>query len=301
MNQALVICPAYITPENGRIETLNKALESVCNQTSRALALVVDDSSPFDVSQITSQFPQELVKYVRREKPTNENKTSAGALNYGIDILLDNPDKVFSESEKSRIKGVCYLHSDDKLPIDSIEKRLGGLTNGFVYGQTKTIGGNFERIESFPRVNVIPYKRIRGFPNHTIMWERHFLEKVRESNRTNFNNEGVFDTELYSSEDFVASFTSIITAYEKGHTFEELNYILYDYIVNSDSISGGLDCRKIMKTNQILGDKYRLGKLFFISETLKPMFHDFPFSLGHYLPEEIKTSLRPIRDKLKEL
>lgn len=300
MSQALVICPAYVTSQNGRAETLKRALESVCDQTSKAIALVVDDSSPVDVSQITSQFPQETVRYVRREKPVNENRTSAGALNHGIDLLLDTPDEVFSESEKSGIKGICYLHSDDRLPEDSIEKRLGVLNSGFVYGQTNIIDGDRSYKMHYPRSKIQPFKRIFNFPSHTLMWERDFLSILRDRNKVYFNS-GVFDTELTNSEDFVASSTSIMAAHEYSLPIEELDSHIYDYIVNPDSISGTTNHLKRIKSNCYIAKKYGLGNGFLISELLRPMTLDFPYSLLTYLPEETKSKLRPLRDKLKGL
>lgn len=137
------------------------------------------------------------VRYLRRERLPSDLKTASNALNFGIDYCLARSGDVFTRSEAEDLVGVGFLHSDDLLSSDSIERRVRHLPRGFVYTDRATFSGihvidiiGGKSLSSMGRLALQP------FPHHTLLWEMEFLEYLKGFVECHYGQEGVFDSLL---------------------------------------------------------------------------------------------------------
>jgi glycosyltransferase involved in cell wall biosynthesis len=176
MAKVSVIIPAY-NQEN----YLQKAIQSVLNQTYQTLEiLVVDDGSTDETAQVAKAFPDERIRYIYQE-----NRGLSAARNTGI--------------RQSTGKFITFLDSDDQFLPEKIETLVNILeTNpdfGFAAGQAIPVDEYEHPIGDLFDTPLPDDKRqlLLGNPLHvgSVMVERSWQEKV-----------GYFDESLRSYEDW---------------------------------------------------------------------------------------------------
>lgn len=98
---------SVIIPTYNRAKTIERAVNSVLNQTFSDLELlVVDDCSTDDTAEIIKNYKDERLVYIRHEK----NRGEGGARNTGI--------------QNSRAEYIAFLDSDDEWLPDKLSKQL---------------------------------------------------------------------------------------------------------------------------------------------------------------------------------
>ena len=309
---AAVVIPACINSE-ARMNYLYQTLESVSQQTFPTIALIVDDSSTFDVQKLVTDCNcNDRLRYVHRQKLDSDSGSSSEAVNLGLDLVLDKSQDIFSNNEKDNIVGVCYLHSDDMLPADSVEARVNELDkSGFVYGLENQIDGegNFKCIKS------IPYLRIdaEGFPHHTGMWSFDMLSALRDYAMDKYGQEGVFDNCLSACEDRDVSISTYKLLKKLGKKPIMVPSLTYIYREHDDSISGNLTkkANKDAKRRVKMKHKVYMSPQYYLPDEIirenimrekiiSRISADLPWSLFTFLPEPFKVRLRGVRDKIKD-
>lgn len=128
-----VIMPTY----NRAKDYLAKSIESALSQTYRDFQLIVlDDCSTDNTAELVASYKDSRITYYKA--PSNNGEY--WLTNYGMNIA----------------KGayVTWLHSDDLLPPDSLEKRMKALTEDlsldFVHGDITKINPENREIATLP-------------------------------------------------------------------------------------------------------------------------------------------------------
>jgi len=93
------------------------------------VCVVVDDGSPVDIQPLLRDQKYDKLRYVRRERGEHDLKTASNALNFGLGLCLGGSGDVFTSAEAANLAAIAYLHSDDMLTLDSVERRLAALSD----------------------------------------------------------------------------------------------------------------------------------------------------------------------------
>jgi glycosyltransferase involved in cell wall biosynthesis len=97
---------SVIIPTHNREELLEKAIQSVINQTVKvAEVIIVDDGSTDNTKEMISRFENNCIQYIYQE-----NKGVSNARNHGIKVAAN--------------KWLCFLDSDDIWEENKIEKQI---------------------------------------------------------------------------------------------------------------------------------------------------------------------------------
>ena len=316
MATVAIVTPIYATSENKRLSLFHQTVRSVINQQTftKIVYVVVDDGSPLKVEKFLEDFKDSRIRYVHRDRSPLDINTASNALNIGLEHCLSRSKEVFSRREADTLCAVAFLHSDDLLATESVEKRLRYLKEGFVY-TNMAVFGKEEKIvavfnpKSYESKEAMSRKEsFLRFPHHTIVWEMNFLNHLKDYIAKRYGQQGIFDSELWMGEDRDVSMSSLEAAVE--HKDAEIRYIPFIsvfYRQHKNSITGeSLKKVKEMKEqNERIYYKHFKSKqgflnLYLRSIPLQRLLSDMPWSLFTYLPEDIKKNLRPVRDIMKD-
>ena len=307
MGIVAVVTPIYATPENGRLELFRYTLKSVLRQCPDVVHVVVDDGSQEDVEYFLREHGNSSVRYLKRERQASDLKTASNALNLGIDNCIAKNSDVLSSRETRDLAAVTFLHSDDVLTRDSIEKRLLGLKDGFVFtemafsdknGLVYCVRNGLEYLQDKTYVsrNPVPFNK------HTLMWNTQFLRYLKEYSERRYEQFGVFDSHLFFGEDLDVVLSSFEAAIEGNFEIDYLPFASVIYRNHPNSISGETHRAAIEEQSNIISIKHfgQPGKL--SKNPLHGRFwRDFPWTIGASLPEPIKARIRPIRNLVQHV
>lgn len=95
------VIPVYATPQNGRLDYLAYTIRSGLRQQTHStlVFLVVDDGSTADVEAAVKEFKDSRLRYLKRERKSDDLPTPSNPLNYGIESLLQQKSEVLTMSE----------------------------------------------------------------------------------------------------------------------------------------------------------------------------------------------------------
>jgi hypothetical protein len=217
-----------------RLAYFQACLASAAAQSEAVYCLVVDDGSPMasevERAVLSRDWPIPP-RYVRRAKPPLEAPTSAGALNLGFALALD-------EGPRS-IEALCYLHSDDLLPRRSVGARLiAARAGGLAWGRTLVLREKDSTLNLWHENYVDPTRMRPEFTHHSAMWSRQVLEAAVRYSVRRYRATGVFDPSLAAYEDWEASITiaECLNGLSIQGTFVD-EYVYY-YREQSEGIAG---------------------------------------------------------------
>jgi len=275
-----------------RVEQLHKCLRFLQNQTEY-VAVIVDDDSTKDLCLEEIHNPQ--IRSFKRAKKQNELKTASCALNAGFEALINRNVLTSLES----IDSVCYLHSDDLLPLRSINERRGALnpTLPFSYSRFMIIDEHDQPISLLgKKPNRI--STFNAFPHHSSMWEINFFKELKNYIQNNYYQSGIFDETIFCGEDRDVSISTFELLKNKNLGAQFLKNPLYFYRRQTDSITGKNKVEDLSQHSRYVDTKHGFSKLNLVYNHLTK---DMPWSFGFYLPDQIKAVIRPVRDKIKSL
>ncbi len=313
MATAAVISPVYATPQNERLKLFDHTVRSFIRQRTDALNLVhvvVDDGSSSDVEGFLREYHDSRIRYIRRDKSPSDLRTASNALNLGIDCCLAGSGDVFTRSEASDLYAIAFLHSDDLLPKDSVQKRIWKMGNGtgFVHTDMAFLDetGEVIGIRGWKGGNGEKYLSSVGnhrlFNHHTIMWGTGFLRYLKDFVAAKYGQEGVFDPNLSHGEDRDMSLSSMEAALEGGYKPSYGSFVSVFYRCHPKSITGEPVDAKFAREQKDRVFKKHFGRpepTQSVRYLLYRMGSDPPYSTLTFLPEGIKRKLRPVRDRVR--
>jgi hypothetical protein len=237
-----------------------------------------------------------FLRYIERAKPLGEAKTSAGALNFGIGLVLDADCQILSARESSSIESLCYLHSDDLLPMRSVEHRIRKIkSRGFSYGlQLIFSGADHTILTRSGRPDIFHTKS--QFPHHTAMFALDLARKARIFAKERLGQDGIFNIDLPCCEDWDAMLTLAACAKKIHGVGSFVKEYVYYYRKHLDNISGETNGEVANSATRAIALRHNVKQSYFFLERLT---YDFPWSLCMWLPEHIKSKFRIFRDGIK--
>lgn len=308
---AAIIVPIYATPGNHRLDYLVQTLRSVQMQTHRDLVcIIVDDGSTVDVQAFVKDQKDGRLRYVRREREPCDLKTASNALNFGIGLCLSGSEDVLTSEEAGSLSALVYLHSDDMLTVDSIRVRLSRLNDNvaFVHTDFACVDPNNKLlgVEKWHKKSDRYMFDILagGFGHHTTMWTMDFVRMLIQYVSDRYGQNGIFDPRLFYGEDKDVSLSGVEAANKLSMGIVYIPKTTYIYRQHPDSISGDNSSQKdrTSQGNLIKSKHFSEEDLAELKPRLllQRLTRDLPWSLGIYLPEDVKRYLRPIRDGIKQ-
>lgn len=280
-----------------RLAYFKACLASAAGQSLSAYCLVVDDGSPMasEVEQavLSREWPIPP-RYVRRAKPPLEAPTSAGALNLGFALALD-------EGPRS-IEALCYLHSDDLLPRRSVEARLtAAISEGFAWGRTLVLRERDSTLNLWHEDYVDSTRMRPEFTHHSAMWSRQVLEAALRYSERRYGAIGVFDPGLASYEDWEASImiAECLNGLSIQGTFVD-EYVYY-YREQSEGIAGQTPGPIARAAARSLLDKHGLDYSFVDPPWGARKRRGALRKAASRLPEPIKAPLKLARSTAKRV
>lgn len=302
MDICVTIVPAYIDSEE-RSKYLPQALLTIVNQSYPTVGLVIDDDSPkpYDVESIVnSTNANGMLRYVKRQRQSNDLHTASNALNFGIDLILERKDGIFISSEKDNIRGICYLHSDDLLPKESNLNRIKSTAkSGFSYAYTYVVDSNLKPIFIHGCGPRIPGHAF-SFPHHSVMWSFDFLSELRSYTMAKYHQNGLFDCSITCGEDRDVSLSALELCRKIGKRPSHLGRIGYIYRLHKRTVSGATTNSQKLLEKKFINRKHGL-RSDSLSIALSRLTFDLPWSIATFLPEICKAPLRKFREKAKQI
>ncbi|MDP3919108.1 MAG: glycosyltransferase family A protein [Nanoarchaeota archaeon] len=286
MNRRLgVVTPVYNTPDRDRTRYLVDTVDSALAQNLDYTFLIVDNGS---TDQDTLDFYETIrdsrVQIERIGRRQGQKGTPSRSLNFGFNFLFDEGYDAF-----------CYLHSDDLLTEDSLERRMEKLDegDGMVYGRTALLFDSGLKYRNFPdedeNVNSVNVLR-NGFPHHSSMWARRMMDELLKS------KQGIlFDENVEANEDIG------VTLYcrrfiERGFDLGFADDVVYVWRDHPGNITNSVSA-KVQRQQSIYA--YEQNGLEHPSEyTWK---HTIKHLGSRFIPYRFKEPLRPLRDKISEI
>jgi len=315
MYTVAIILPVYATPENKRLPYFEQAIRSftrqnLANTNAVIVGIVVDDGSEEDVESAVKQCKDSRIRYSRRERKPDDLATLSNAMNFGIELCLNKSKDVFTSEEADEIAALTYLCSDDLLRNGSIEKRLGKLSRdtSFVYSDFAMFSDKngmeyIKKMDFEPDVSKILRKcRAFNFPHPTSMWEINFLQKIKEFVGRKYGQQGVFDSTITQREDIDSSLSTFETAFQLGFGISYVPAVSYFTRMDTGGISSnGTEAEKIYYEHLVQEKHGTADEQLKTAKIMGNLKDDLPWSLGIYLPEKIKPTLRPIKQFIKPI
>jgi|TARA_Y100000310_G_scaffold345855_1_gene471513 glycosyltransferase involved in cell wall biosynthesis len=306
MPTVAIVTPVYATPENDRLKYFRHTVNSVLRQNHRNIVhIVVDDGSTVDVASFLQDYHDPRIRYLKREKSVDDLRTASNALNMGIDYCLVKDGNIFAANETRDLTAVTFVHSDDLLTEDSIAMRVSGLPSGFIFTDMGQFNNGGRRIQikkgSAKSVGDRTYalRNPMAFNHHTIMWNLPFLHYLKEFVARKYDQQGVFDSKLFHGEDRDMSLSSSEAAIEGGFEVAYVPLISVMYRQHSLSISGEVDPEQLAIQHDLNSMKHFGSPQ--QDRSLERMLSNLPWSLGAFLPKEIKQRIRPIKDLVEDV
>lgn len=139
---------------------------------------------------------------------------------------------------------IAYLHSDDLLATDSIEKRISALSDGLVYSDQAVFNDKLQVVGiQKGREGIIVSDFINSsnsfiFPNHTVMWQYKFLHYLLDFVKRKYDQKCLFDPRIFYGEDTEASISSFEATAERNFKVKYVPKVTSFYRVHSASITG---------------------------------------------------------------
>ena len=302
MGAVVVVTPVYAAPEYRGLDFLDNVIRSVQQSPSpRYVHLIVDDGSPLDVKSFVGSYNDQRIRYLRREKAVQDEKTPAAALNFAFEVCLRRPFNILRRDEAP--DAFTYLHSDDMLGKDSLKLRLDALSGGIVYANTACFDGK-GRISHVVRPSagedaekLLSMHGALKFPHHTLMWETKFLRTASDYAMEKYGQQGVFDPSVRLNEDFDATVTTLEAAFQYNAPLRHLPIVSVFYRMHNQSITGVSSSAMQREFRKKMAQKHFNGENYLWTQ----MSADLPWSLFTFLPEHLKSGLRPFRKMVKDL
>jgi glycosyltransferase involved in cell wall biosynthesis len=291
------IIPVYASTSE-RLKYFNDCLKSITRQQYPTITIVVDDGSPKfdDVKQIFENNNNGSLRLVQRTRHPNDKKTASNAINYGIEKILSNSDEILTHSEMGKIKGICYLHSDDMFTKTSIEQRMNALKDkSVVYSNLFRIDSQSKPISKYGCGKKILVS-CHTFPHHSTMWHIDFLKELKSYIHQKFNQPGLFDKNLCAGEDRDVTLNTIRFAKKNNYPIIFIDGPTYLYRDQKDSITCLMSQKQKSQDAKRINQKHQINPIFNIINRIN---HDLPWSLFTYLPESIKRPCKYPRDTFK--
>lgn len=217
MNKPLI---SIVLPTYNRSETfLKNAVMSTLAQTYNNFEVLVVDNGSDNTSELISSNNDNRIRYFKPQPPTNEYS----ATNQGASLATG--------------KYLTWVHSDDVLPIDSLQLRVEVLENDpqldFVHGDIMIIDKDNNEIQKKEATNLIDKSVFKTFLKNlgqgkmistlihhtTVMMKKNFFYKA-----------GPFDSSL----PFAGDIDWLIRATRIG-SFQRIPKILYRYRKHSQT------------------------------------------------------------------
>ncbi|MFC2143012.1 glycosyltransferase family 2 protein [Candidatus Aenigmatarchaeota archaeon] len=282
---------AIITPTYNRDRLLPKTMVGVARQNyDDYVHIIVDDASTDDTPQVVGNFTEFYptsghVKYVRRERTSEQVLGASAARNRGIKTLSEFPD----------VKYVTFFDDDDILAQGSLRCRVEALDANseirLVYGYLAVCtedmrvydickGPNTNDPREIPQY-IIQYHD-RGFPSLAIMFRREFLDDL-----------GGYDVALGHGEDLDFSIRAF-NALKRGQ-FLRLPRKIFYYRKHEGGMCqhNSQDDDIITRQRAIFNNRHGITP---IEEGLSGL-RRFATRPHTFLPEPIKAALRPLRNR----
>jgi len=208
---------SVIIPTYNRAHVLERAIQSVVNQTYQHFeVIVVDDGSTDNTAEVASSIRDERVRYIRHQ--VNKG-TPASARNTGI--------------RAARGEFVGFLDSDDEWLPQKLQKQVDRFRSasrnvGVVYGGYAVVDDNTKRIigEVYPRKRGYIFKEVLelSVPTNplTPLVKKECFEKV-----------GFFDEELRFGEDF-----DMWVRIAQHYQFDFVDEVVASYYISPGQITG---------------------------------------------------------------
>ena len=261
--------------------------------------IIVDDGSTEDVKGFISEYGDERVRYVRRDRTPYDQMTSSNAMNLGIEFCLVGSGDTLTSHEAKSLKGLAYLHSDDLLAKESVQKRLAVLTKGFVASSMLFFNNKGQMLQVRPGITPkhgLDEERYHSFNHHTTLWEIGFLQYLREYVHETRGRTGIFNTTIDRAEDVDVTLHSVRAGLMGNYAMSCIPDVSVYYRVHSQSVTGDLS-RAVRKSesfifNNMIRDIHALKKR---------AGADIPWSLLTVMPSAAKRGLRPVKEMVKHL
>ena len=259
---------SIIIPTYNREKTLERAVNSILNQTySNIEVIIVDDCSIDNTQKMVMSWKNEKIKYYRLPK----NSGACAARNYGIQMASG--------------EYIAFQDSDDEWMKEKIEKQLEKMK------QTDTMvtfcAFNFININSQEKIK-IPDTDISNLPDMTkSLFYKNFISTQTIVGKKEVFNRIKFDTTLPRFQDW-----DLAIRLSKEYRISYLDEILVNLYIQKDSMT--VNNQKGYDGLKILYNKYKedIKKDENIEYAFKIQMAKFLFNKGKYCPEELKEVLQ---------
>jgi glycosyltransferase involved in cell wall biosynthesis len=266
-------------------------LRSLERQEHPFVAVVVDDGSPKrrEVRDIAASLDNRF-RLLERVRQPSDLATASNALNAGFEFIL--------ETEKS-VGALCYLHSDDMLPPESLRNRFESLSqlNPMVYGRSVLIDEK-SRVVGYYGSGKAPSKSAYYFSHHTSLWERDFLLDLRDYMHKKYGQESIFDGRITNGEDWDVTLSSLELLNDEQKTSYFVHTPSYYYRIHQLNITGETLGSERSKDIGFINEKHHIS---WKDRTFPRLAADLPWSMGTFLPEPAKRLIRPVRNGVKRM
>lgn len=228
MSKVSVIIPTY-----NRTSFLNRAIQSILNQTYQNFELlVVDDASTDNTEDVVKSFNDNRIQYLRH----NENRGLSAARNSGIEV--------------ARGKYVSFLDDDDEFLPQKLEKQINKFeplpsSTGVVYSGFCYVDKNGHEV-----LKVIP--TFRG-NIYAILLKYNICAVITPLIRKDcFQKAGLFDESLHSLQDW-----DLWIRISKYFEFDFVADVLAKYYVHGKQMSVDVNTR--IRDREALLKKHGVG------------------------------------------
>jgi glycosyltransferase involved in cell wall biosynthesis len=227
---------SIIIPTYNRASTIEKAVQSILNQTYKYFEIIiVDDGSTDDTEKIMTTLISDTVKYIRYEK----NKGACFARNTGI--------------KNAQYELITFLDSDDVWKLNFLEKQIEFYNN--ISSKTQNFGLQFcsYHLHDNGQTTLMPNREFDlSTPKKTLnsLLEANFIStQTILSKKSILNNVNGFDELLGAYQDW-----DLALRIASKYTILHVNEPLVDVFLSSDSIT--VNYKKRMLALYHLKEKY---------------------------------------------
>lgn len=225
---------SVIMPTYNRATMIKDAVESVVKQSYRNFEfIIIDDASTDETEEIIKSFADPRIRYVQ----TKSNHGEYWSTNYAANMANG--------------KYLTWIHSDDRMPTNSLEVRYGALEKNqgidFVHGDIERIDENNNIIE---KLNAVEWPKEKLLEQYLLLEEereiKYMIHHLSIMMRWNFfYKAGPFDASL----PFAGDIDWLIRAIRCGQ-FMRIPQVLYYYRTHPGSrrvqdVKGGVDKKTV--------------------------------------------------------
>jgi len=246
----MIIITAYHGRKNDpNFESRKKYLEETISSIDKQLYknivhIIVDDGSTDDFCALLKEkYKNNKNKVViRRTKPEGEILTASNAINYAIDLCLNNNN--IENVDITNHDTICFIDSDD-LVID-IHKRVREIENNkldLLYTDALIFFDNNPKVFFWKGMFGTYSKIFNNFwvlgkmPYPTMTWKKDFLLGLRDYNKQKYNVNGILDSQIGCGQDVDLALSSFEYAKSKNLKIGYLSEITAAYRIHESSIA----------------------------------------------------------------